>query len=80
MLIKRQLLIPLLQTGCIEAVKLADVANPREHPMLEFWPTARRLEKVTPDMHPAKGQNQLVILQGQAFIGTVAVTYQNDFE
>src|SRR5687768_3488495 len=44
---------------------------------LKLWPTARRLEKVTPDMRPAKGQNQLVTVQGQAFIGTVAVTHQD---
>ena len=59
--------------------KPTQAANPREHPRLEFWPTARRLEKVTPDMNPAKGQEQLVILQGQAFLGTGAVTYQDDF-
>src|SRR5262247_3094058 len=61
----------------MEVVKLAEVANPRAHPRLECWPTARRLEQVTPDMNPAKGQKQLVILQGQAFLGTVTVTYQH---
>src|SRR6266699_7190426 len=49
------------------------------HP-LEFRPTARRLEKVTSDMCPAQGQHQLLTLQSQAFVGTVAVTHQHDFD
>src|SRR6266498_3063559 len=75
-----QWLCRLLSTSRIEVVQFADIDHPREHPPLEFRPTARRLEKVTSDMCPAKGQNQLLTLQSQAFVGTVAVTHQHDFD
>src|SRR5262249_62214127 len=55
LLLERCRLIPHLKTSLIEAVELADIFDPGEHPPLELRPTARPLEKNPPDMRPTKG-------------------------
>src|SRR6516162_778339 len=69
LLIMRHRLIPPLKTGLIEAVERANVVDPGEHPTLELWPTACRLEKIPSHMRPAIGQNELVMVLGEAFVG-----------
>src|SRR4030095_2060621 len=77
LLLQRQRLIPRLKTGGMETVELANIFDPAEHPPLELWPTPGRLEKIPPHMRPTKGEEQIVTVLGQAFVGTVAVTHQN---
>src|SRR5438128_3529870 len=77
LLSKRPRLIPSLKTGFIEVVERANVVDPGEHPTLELWPTARRLEKIPSHMCPAIGQNERAMVLGQAFVGTVSVTDQH---
>ena len=75
---KRPRLIPLLKTGRLETIELANLFDPAEPPPLALRPTPGRLEKIPPYRRPTKGQNQPVTVQGQAFIGTGAVAHPHN--
>src|SRR5216683_2755447 len=79
LLVHRQRRVPHLESGRIESVEGSDIVDPDPHPVLQLWPTPRRLEKIPPHMRPAIRQNELVIGLGQAFVGAVAVTHQYHF-
>src|SRR5205085_12477219 len=73
---ERHRLIPHLKASGMEAIEITDSLHPIPHPICQLWPTVRGLEKVPPHMRPTKGQEQIVTVLGQAFVGTVPVTHQ----
>src|SRR5712692_576787 len=52
LLVHRQRRVPHLESGRIESVEGSDIVDPDPHPVLQLWPTPRRLEKIPPHMRP----------------------------
>src|SRR6266852_2494143 len=71
LLVHRQRRVPHLESGRIESVEGSDIVDPGPHPALQLWPTACRLEKIPPHMRPTIGQNERIMILGQAFVGAV---------
>src|SRR5215471_6208262 len=74
-----QRVVPCLEACAIELIQGSDIVHPAPHPLLKFWPTASRPQKITPHMRPTIGQNHLVHTLGEAFVGAVTVTHQHYF-
>jgi hypothetical protein len=66
--------VPYGKTSRVEPVEGPDVLNLLPHPRGELGPTPRRVEKILANMRPAIGQDDLVMILSEGFVGTVPVT------
>ncbi len=65
------------QAPVVALVQVGNPVDPMVHPIVQFRVATGIIQKIPPDMGPAKGQDNSRVLSGQPFVGTVTVTDDN---